>query len=161
MSKMQAAAEDIKKLGQYLSGLIEFAGELEKMGSLQQAAKEAEKRIADVKAKEDQANDDLAHAELALDKAQKKSQEIIDLGNHEAGLAIVRARSQAEKLVLEADNKSKEICALALEKKVSLELQVQNLQEKKALLQVEVQDVLSVLNPLKAELAALKEKLGA
>lgn len=158
---MQAAVADIKKLGASLSGLIAFAEEIDKLGSLTQAADEANARIKACAVKESEAKQALEVAQLALEDVKNKAQNIINLANAQFAASVAKAKDQAAAIVSVAKLDAEAIVSAAHGKKIDLELQVQSLQEKKAYAQADLESVQAVLAPLKAELDALKAKLGA
>jgi hypothetical protein len=160
MKNMQGAAEDIKKLGAFLSNLTEFANSLDHVSSLQQAANEAEQRIKQMAVKEHAAKESLLKHEEALLEAKAHAEGILVKAQAEAIKVVESAKARAGAMLVKADEEVQLVVGKIQERKIRLELQVQELLEKKAVHLVESQEVEAKLNALKSELESLKAKLG-
>ena len=160
MKNMQAAAEDIKKLGAFMTNLLEFAKDLESVGSIQQAADEAKARIDQMAAKEIEVKEALSLAEGKLAKANSDASGVMQKAQEDAIKMINIARAKADGLIATAKVDADKVVRGSQERKIQLELQVQDLLEKRAVHLEEAQDAESKLIALKSELDALKAKLG-
>lgn len=160
MNKMQAAAEDVKKLAAFLSNLVSFADELEKIGSLQAYANELDGLVKSHKAQEEAARINCIKAKEALVEVEGKARLILAKADEEAALLLLKAKDHAEMIKKSSTKEASDLSIKLAEKKAVLEAQVEMLAKKKADVQEEVQSVQSVLGALKDELANLKAKLG-
>jgi len=160
MNKKFAAVEDIKKLGRYLKGLLEFSEELEKIGSLEQAAHECEARIEKLKQEEAVAKASasvaIEHNESLFEQAAQKIEE----ANMKCDQIIAKAQSDADMLVGKAKADAEAMVHGAQAKKAAIELEVQNMRGLKAALEVEIQESQAKVEAFKKELSVMKEKLG-
>lgn len=159
MSKQQAV-DDIRKLGRTLKGLIDFADEIERVGSLENAAKEAESRIE--KFKKDQAK-----AEIECLAAQEKAAEMFEKANgivpeaeEKAGAIIEKAMAKADEIVSQATTKAFGIKAKSDADRAEMANDVVNFKEARALMVKEKSELESMISMLKAELADLKKRIG-
>lgn len=119
-----AAADDIKKLSRSLRGLIALGEDLERLGSLENAAQEAESRFNSAKVAEEAASKDLARAIEDIDKAKASasklmadarllSDQTVTIGKKTAEDAVAQARKAAEQLVTDAKRLKADIDAMA------------------------------------------------
>jgi hypothetical protein len=107
-------ADDVKRLLAMFPGIVAYADEAAKTGSLEQAAQEAEARIAKAKADfERQAVDEqarrsshlnrVAEAERNAEAAKEKADGVIAAARADAGKIIEAARKQADGMVADAN----------------------------------------------------------
>lgn len=155
-----SAVDDIRKLGRTLKGLIDFADEIERVGSLENAAKEAEGRLSKYKADEIEASKGYLEAKAKhdaqqiivdemLNEAKEKSDEIIKAASEKAAAIVSDAQSRGYGLKAEAE--AFRAKALSEAKAIEAEIKV---------LGLEKSELEGVVNGLKAELEALKKRIG-
>lgn len=124
MNTKQQAAEDIRKIGRMLKGFIALGDDLERLGSLENAAQEAESRFNSAKVAEEAASKDLARAIEDIDKAKASASQLVadarllsdqtvSIGKKTAEEAVAQARKAAEQLVTDAKRLKADIDAVA------------------------------------------------
>jgi chromosome segregation ATPase len=157
---MQAAAEDIKKLGAYLSNLIAFAGELEKIGSLEQVSKEIDNRVQSLRSQENEARLDLEVAEKDLAEVNAELKAFVESTKKNNDLLIQEAKLKSQAIIDGAKAEANEIVAASKLQKESLIQELHYLKEERSIARAETAEVKAKLDTLKSELADLKAKLG-
>ena len=160
MKNIQGAVEDIKKLAAFINNLLEFANSIESVGSVDQAAKEAQGRIEAAKKEETLVSQNLVGLKASVavvedDLAKKKAEAIA-----QSERVIKVAEEKAQKIVDNATASIQERIIMLGEKKDAIEAAIIAHQEHLALIKDEKAKEQASLDELKSEMAALKAKLG-
>lgn len=153
----QNAAEELKALGNKFKAIVSVGEFLEKVGSLDQAAKDAETRKKLAYEAEEIAKAKQVEAEKSLDEANKKisdvkakGDELIDLSNKKALDLIEAAKKKADVIIAEAKAKdAKAVEALS------------DSQKKVADMASEVASKNDELKSLQKQIDELKSKIAA
>lgn len=158
-AKMQAV-EDIRKLGRSLKGLIEFADEIERVGSIENAAKEAEARLLKYRADEEAASLKYAEAKAKADAQQAVADEVLSDAKQSADQMLDKASAKAAQIVSDAHTKAyeKQAAGEALRAKALSDAQV--IEAEIVVMKKEKDELDQVVKGLKAELEALKKRIG-
>lgn len=160
MSAKFKAVDDIKKLGKFLSGISEFASELEKVGSLEQAANEAERRIEQLKKEEAKAIAELDKVSSELSKARASVESMIEEAKKSAELIESSGKAKANAMVEEANAHVAAISNNAREEVASAKAEISLLNNEKNGIAREIEMKHSVLKELNSKMDELKRKLG-
>lgn len=155
-----SAVDDIKKLGRFLKGIADFAEELERVGSLEQAAKETEARLAKYKmdeveaaklcnAAKDMALSEVEKANAIVSDAEAKAAAILKLAGEKSADIVGQATTKAFGIKAESD---------AMRAKVMVE--VKAFDAERVVMLKEKSELESMILTLKSELDALKKRIG-
>lgn len=160
-NKKFEAADSIKKFAKTFKGLLEFADELESMGSLDQQEKELKKSVEQLKSKQLEAERDLEIAKSYVESAKNDNAKI-----------VAEALAKGDKIIAEAAASSEEKLASAEKQCASMMLQARG--EQKAImdhikilksecesLESDKSEKSTALALVKEQLASLKKSLGA
>jgi chromosome segregation ATPase len=157
MSNLSKAGEDLKFLANKFQALYSVAEVLERIGSLEQAERDAlaKKDAAYAKAEEaikkaERANATLAHAEESVEVAKTLA------ADHN-----VRAQAYYSAKVVAAEGKAEAILAEAADKKRGVEEQTKAARAELASVQEKIQFTSKELGSLKEELVKIKASLAA
>lgn len=155
MSSKFKAIDDIKKLSKFISGLVEFGEELEKIGSLENASAEAVNRLNKaasdekvIQAKIASLSEDLAKVKLQHDAEVAKQAEILKAQESQA-------LDKAAKILEAAKAKAEELLGDAEKKKIKIAFDVQELASAKAGLDSEVSQLQEKVAGLKNVIAKI------
>lgn len=159
MSKFKAA-EDIKKFGRYMSGLIEFAQELERVGSMEQSVAEIASRLEELRMKEIAALEAAKAADAKLGDVVAKGQALEKEAAAQAAAIVAKAHEEAARIKQDAtaDAFGKKAEALAHVAKLGEEIVARKLELEKLHDELAVDGV--KLHNLKVELEQLKKRIG-
>lgn len=158
-AKMQAV-EDIRKLGRSLKGLMDLAGELEHGASLEQAMMDTKLRVEKLMSEEEvlKAKKLAAEDEIAL--AEAKAKEIIDYAKSIESGILKEAQDEAALIVKEAHTKAYEKQTLSDVEQAKALAELTGIKSDVVSLSREKDELDQVLKGLKAELDALKKRIG-
>jgi len=156
MSNAMKAADDIKSLASKFRAVLEVASVLEKIGSLDQATRDAESR-------KNKAYDDEKKALLLcmdLDGKVALKQEAIKVAEEQADYIVVKAKQKAAEIFEEAQAKKVAESAKAAEAKayadacvVAKKAELESVSKLIAEKQVELEAVTSQIDSVKSKLA--------
>jgi len=160
MSAKQKAVDDIKKLGRMLKGMIDVAEELEQMGSLEQAHKEAVDRVESFKSVEAKAKCAMSEAEASLAAVCAKASEVEANATATAQAILKDAHEQADGVINSANADATAALKAASIKKGSIELECIAARNELVSVQTKIVGEQAVLDDLRKQLTALRERLG-
>ena len=148
------ASEDVKNFANRLKPIIELGAFLEKIGSIENAGKEAEAFCAKAKAQAEEATVKLGdvQAELVLSEAKVKEAE------SKAEAVVNLASKNAEDIVARAKSKAQEIEQAVMSVKASVAKQISESQVELEAVKKEIQDKRAELELVKKEAAEFKSK---
>lgn len=153
MNKFYQAAEDLKKEGKRLKGLMDFADELEKLGSFEQVTKELEAKHQKMKAASDQMEAKLKAMESEANEKAGAMAKVVAEANEKAKGMIASAQGQIVDLKIKAE---KECAALVAKAKDEVSLLDRLVDEK----HIELDQLKEKVQEEKANLAAIKEQMN-
>jgi DNA repair exonuclease SbcCD ATPase subunit len=171
MSAKQKAYSDIVKISKMFSGLIEVGKELEKIGSYERAASEAESRLTKAQKLEEKAKGGVASASKKVKDAESEAEKIIADAKSKASLVESKASAEARAIVVQAaidakniaDDTSKKIseAKASLEKTQKANLEKLRLKEdasaaKLAKIDASVKEAWSLKQALEDDMSALE-----
>ena len=160
MSSKFKAVDDIKKLGKFLSGIAEFAQELEQVASLEQAAKEAEKNIEKMKAQALEAEAELGSVVKNLREAKELFEsEKADL-KAKAEQMSIDASVKAKEILSEAQSEALKISQAAKEELLKSKAELEILKQQKQEVERERDFAKASLADINVAINAIKGKLG-
>jgi chromosome segregation ATPase len=154
------AVDDIRKLGRSLSGLIELANELEHVASLEQAAMDTKARVEKLRADEEAASLKYAEAKAKSEAQQAMADEVMVDAKATADQILDKANAKAAEIVSQAHTKAyeKQAAGEALRAKALSDAQV--IEAEIAVMKKEKDELDQIVKGLKAELEALKKRIG-
>lgn len=161
MSKKFAAADDIKKLGKYLQGLIEFASDIEGLGSLEQAEKEAKKAVEVAQAQKLEADRDLDIAKSYVEESKKEAAKIVAGALEKGDKIIAEAAASSEEKLAAVEKQCASFMAQAKGEQKAIMDHIKILKAECESLESEKVDKVAALTQVKEQLASLKKALGA
>ena len=155
-----SAVEDIKKLGRFLKGIADFAEELERVGSVEQSAKEAEARLAKYKMDELDATK-LCNAakDLALSEVEKANA-IVAEAEAKAAIILKNAGEKSAEIVGQATTKAYGIKSESDATRAKIMVELKAFESERAVMLKEKSELEAVILNLKSELDALKKRIG-
>lgn len=151
------AADQIKSLAAKFKGLFVLAEELEKIGSLDQAARDAQIRKEKAYADADKAMKEYEHNKIALEKAKA---EIVEV-EEKAKSIEASANKKASELIASAQEKIKLLQSAFDEKSLERNNKLSELHAHARNLEAEIQLKKSELASLQKEIAGVKAKVAA
>ena len=154
------AVDDIRKLGRTLKGLMDLAGELEHGASLEQAMMDTKSRVEKLMSEEEvlKAKKLAAEDEIAL--AEAKAKEIIDYAKSIESGILKEAQDEAALIVKEAHTKAYEKQTSSDVEQAKALAELTGIKSDVASLSREKNELEATLMSLKAELEALKKRIG-
>lgn len=157
MSQVQKAADDIKSFVSRIRGFIEVADTLEKIGSIEQAEREA-------KAKADAARSDAASAVSDLAQKQEKVSKIdeeIAYAKKSAEEIVANANKRAMSMVDEAGTRAQEIVRDASGHKDAIVKEISDLGVKRGELSAFIAEKEKELAAVVNKIAEAREKVAS
>lgn len=106
MENVKQAVDDVRKLTRYFASLNSLCVALDGIASIEQAASEAEQRVA--RFREEQIT-----VEAAIDTARAQADQVTGEARIEADNIVARAKSQAGNIMVDAENKAAEMISAA------------------------------------------------
>jgi len=155
-----SAVDDIRKLGRTLKGLIDFADEIERVGSLENAAKEAEGRLSKFKADELEASKSYLEAKAKCDSQQSIADEMLAEAQAKCDEMLKAASEKAAALVGDAQSRGYGIKAEAEAFRAKALSEAKSIEAEIKVLGLEKSELQGVVSGLKSELEALKKRIG-
>jgi len=154
------AVDDIKKLGRMLKGLLDFAEEIEKVGSIENAGNEASARLLKLKADEadahakflaakEKADAEQSIADGLVAEAKEKAEQVLKLAQEKAAEIVGQAHTKA----YESKTASEVARAKALQDAKAVEAEIEVMKKEKA-------ELSAIISGLNAEFEALKKRIG-
>jgi len=161
MSAKQEAVREIRTLAKTFKGLIALADELEDIGSIEAAAKEADNRLSGAQAREKEAAERLEKALAEVASAKKEAEAIVTSARRTAEQVKTLARQEADKAIGEANAAARGILAEAAKKKADLEALAADQAKKVEKLGDVIVARQATLDGLNAQLDQIRQKVGA
>lgn len=160
MNDLKQAADEIRRQALKWEGLLAAAKELDRVGSIEQLAQEAEGRRSIAVAQETEAKTRLVNALKALDKAELDAKGIADVAKMSGEAIVAKARMDADAIKAEAKKAAESIVTAAQSVEMNLSASIQDKRKLLADLGKEVSEKEAKLTALKLEMKALAGKLG-
>lgn len=157
MSQILKAVDDIKNFASKFRGLAEVAETLEKIGSLEQAEKEA-KNKADAAVK---LAGEYEIEAISKQKRVSKLDEEIEYAKKSAEEIIAGAKQRAMSIVDEAGVKGNDLLRVVSEKKVAFDKELKDLRDKMGLVTAAVSEKEAVLAAINAQINKAKEQVAS
>ena len=139
MDNLTKTAEDLKRLAVKFKGILELAEALERIGSFEQAAREATARKDAALAEEkgirgtlDARERDLAAADKLIEDKAQEAKQIRKVANENANAIVRIAEKKAKEIVEEAEKSETIVYGETLKAKVSLEELQKSIKAKEA-----------------------------
>jgi polyhydroxyalkanoate synthesis regulator phasin len=158
MNTKQKAVEDIKKFGRMYKGFLAVAEDLERLGSLEQAMKEAEGRMALMLDEEKKKAAELEEMGRNLESVKAEGAQILRAANSDASAIVKEAMAKGEELVVSADAIAAQTKAKAEELYAEAEKEVKAMSDKVMVLDSEITAKEAQLKELEEQIAAIKER---
>lgn len=152
--------EDARKFAKMLQGFLELADEVEALGSLEQQAKELDKRIAALKEHEKKAKADAIAAESAHAEAVNSMEKAVNDARAQAEVMIQDASTKAKGIFEKAKQDAEGVLLHAGSVASNISKECQEQKEKAAKLDAEIKAKEAKLAELDAKLSAIKASLG-
>lgn len=157
MSDAMKAADDLKVLANRLRPLFDVADVLERIGSLEQAEREAGIRLQKTKDAEEEAKNVLDDRVRDLSKAEQKVEEAL-----EKSVQIENAaQTKSDKIIEAADSRAIMIIRNATDQKKVLDAEIISKRGQLAQIQEAIDAKNEELSNLKREIEAAREKIAA
>lgn len=154
------AVDDIRRFARTLRGFLAFADELEKMASFEQAARETEQRLEEIRKQEAAASQDLAVVLQDVEKAKASAAELVADGRTRADQALAIAKKAADEVLVKAQADAQRM--LESGKRVKADLDALAGESKKELdkLTAAVAEKQAIVADLDAKISAIRKQLG-
>ena len=120
-NKKLEAVEGVRKLARTMRGLLDFADEVERLGSIEQATAEVESRFSSTKQAEDEAQKRLASAEREVSSAIDSAKTILSDAKAKAAEIVQRTSIEAVAKIETAEKKAEASWRDAADKKADIE----------------------------------------
>lgn len=160
-TELMNAADAVKSVGRTFRAVITMADELEKIGSIDQAANEAQRRLdATVKAEVDATaslnttRTLLASVQAELDAAQTSADAL-------KADAVAKAQQAADAVLADANMKAAEIVAAAVQKADDVDATTAKAQEELDAINQAIADAQATHTDVTTKIDALKTSIGA
>lgn len=157
MSQILKAVDDIKGLASKFRGFLEVAETLEKIGSLEQAEREANNRAEIARVGCDVADKNLAVKQEQVSKLDAE----IDYAKKAAEEIIANAKQRSMNIVDEAGVKGNDMLRVVSEKKAAFEKELKDLRDKMGVVTTAVSEKESVLAAINAQINKAKEQVAS
>ena len=157
---MAQVETDVRNLGRELRAVVEVADTLERVGSLDQAKRDAESavKVARGKAGEAEALVSIAQEELMA------ANEVLKVQRHDAEQVVLEAKDDAHAIKRDAEACARKIVSIAEAEAVVLRGIVKKDREAHALFMEDVgrqhEQAQEAVDMIRVELAALRERIG-
>jgi chromosome segregation ATPase len=151
------ASEDLKSFVKKLKPLIDLGDFLEKVGSLEQAASEAEAKYNKFLKFIDEAKVQIDGCSEELKKQESEYRKVL------ADIEVAKAKAEAKKASIVAEGKAQadEIIVKAYQMKSAVESEVKVLKASKEKIKEEIKAAQDEFAKVKAEVDSIKEKLSS
>ena len=171
MSEKLKAADLIERQARTFEAFITAAAELRKIGSLEQAAQEADEQAAKARKQASEATSELADAKAEIKKARDKADAVVVDANDKAKSIIAAAEIASDEMLDRADKSAGAIIANANAKadnllagvtvrKAELEYDITRLVQKRDELSVEMSAKTKQVEELEARLAKAQAQIA-
>jgi chromosome segregation ATPase len=154
------AAEALRREGVRMKGLVAAAEALEKIGSLEQLASEADGRRAEAQAKATEAVRDLGIIEDKISQTSERVKEVEKSAKEFSDSVMEKARIEVKSLIAAATQQAENILSQARGLEMAVADSIQQKRKTVEVLNKEIQEKSDVLTALKKEMVALRGKLG-
>lgn len=158
-TKLQAV-DDIRKLGRSLRGLLAFADELERIGSVENAAKESDARLAQAQKLEEAAGKDLAVALQDLEKTKAQASRILADARTLADRHVEIGKAAAQDAIAKAQKDADGLVAGAKARHAEIEAGTKRLEGYAEDLKREISEKSAIVADLDKKLAGIRKQLG-
>jgi len=160
-NKKFEAADSIKKFAKSFKGILEFADELESLGSLDQHEKELKKSIDLLKAHELEAKRDYDIAKSQIEDAKNQAAKLVSEALEKGDKIIAEAVSSSEERLLSTEKQCAAFMAQAKGEQKAIMDHIKLLKAELESLESEKVQKSAALAQVKEQLASLKKALGA
>lgn len=156
-TKMRAAA-DLRKLSMMFRGLVDVGVELEAVGSLEQAAAEAESSLTRTRGLVEAANAELVAASARVVGANRRAQQITDAATAAAADQAQAAERDAAALKTDAKAEAERIVQQALQRAAAITNSAKAAQQTLDLINGEITVQQGKLDDINTQIADLRRK---
>jgi cell division septum initiation protein DivIVA len=160
MSAFNKAVGDIRRIAEQFKGIIELADELDKVGSLQQAANEAKSAHTMNVAMVNKAKEEHAAAIVLVKEANEKAQKMVSDATSEADSLVKEAMDRASGIVVNGQAEGKKILTGVYNKKADIDNQVSVAQQELVNTNQSITHAKKILADLKEQLADIRKKVA-
>lgn len=159
MSSINKASDDLKKLGKYLAGLIEFTSSMDKMGAFEDALLDLEKRLDLARKSETLLNEKIDKLKKEASDQALENKNKMDSATHEANNIIKLAGIKAADLIAEGGDQAQDLLDAANLKLSEINAAIEKAKESKALFEKDAAEQKRKLDLINVELDKIKGKL--
>jgi len=158
-TKLQAV-DDIRKLARSLKGLVSFADELERIGSVENAAKEADARLEKAQAAEAAADKDLAVALEDVKKAKEAASQLLVDARKLADQSVEIGKKAGAEIVAKANRDADGIMQGALARHSKLDEDSKRIEGYIKDLDKQIAEKSAIVNDLDTKIQAIRKQVG-
>lgn len=161
MSVFEQAADDIRRFAIRMQGVIALSAELDRIGSLDNAASEAEGRLSLAKQQEEEATVRLAAANKAIDDASAYAEKVTENAKLDVNDVYATANVAAKKTLADAKANADEIVAAGNTKLTAIEAEIASRSKALDDLSADIETAQATLDHITTAIAEAKAKIGA
>jgi Asp-tRNA(Asn)/Glu-tRNA(Gln) amidotransferase C subunit len=154
MSTKQKAVVEIREFARSVKGILALADELEKVGSVENAAKEADARYDAARKREDEASRELAHALKSVETAKANADQMVKEARIRADQTVELGKKAAADILESGKAEAGRLVDAAL-------LRIKDLEADKRRLEGYVEGLVRDINDKQAIVADLDKKIEA